>query len=183
MSKADDFLCITRVNLLGDKTAFDQLTRKYQSSIRRFFLNLTMGDSQLSDDLAQETFIKAYLGLRTFNGLSAFSTWLFRIAYNVFYDSARARKYTIDIEVAEIDKNMKTDNMFSPEKTDIYSALKQLRNEERTAMLLFYMEDKTHPEIAKIMNCPLGTVKTHILKGKQKVGEFLKSEGYEHAKN
>jgi len=73
MSKSEDLMLVARVNLSGDKSAFDLLTRKYQSSIRRFFLNLTMGDNLLSDDLAQETFIKAYLSLNGFQGLSGFS--------------------------------------------------------------------------------------------------------------
>jgi RNA polymerase sigma-70 factor, ECF subfamily len=178
MSKTDDILWVSKVTLLGDKSAFDQLTRKYQSSIRRFFLNLTMGDGPLSDDLAQETFIKAYLNLNGFQGISGFSTWLFRIAYNVHYDYLRSRKVTSDINEAEINLSYSDENEFSAEKTDINEALKILRLEEKTAILLFYMEDKTHPEIAKIMQCPLGTVKTYILKGKEKLGIYLKNAGY-----
>ena len=178
MSKSDDLLWVTRVTLLGDKSAFDQLTRKYQSSIRRFFLNLTMGDSPLSDDLAQETFIKAYLNLNSFQGLSGFSTWLYRIAYNVHYDHVRARKITSDIVESEINQMHQLNNSFSAEKIDIHQALQILRREEKTAVLLFYMEDKTHKEIAKIMQCPLGTVKTYILKGKEKLGTYLKNAGY-----
>jgi RNA polymerase sigma-70 factor, ECF subfamily len=178
MSKSDDLLWVTRVTLLGDKSAFDQLTRKYQSSIRRFFLNLTMGDSPLSDDLAQETFIKAYLNINSFEGLSGFSTWLYRIAYNVHYDHVRARKITSDINESEINQMHQLNNSFSAEKMDIHHALQILRQEEKTAVLLFYMEDKTHKEIAKIMQCPLGTVKTYILKGKEKLGTYLKNAGY-----
>eukprot|EP00906_Rhabdomonas_costata_P000519 RCo000668 len=104
MSNADDLKWIMQVTLLGNKDAFDPLVRKYQSPIRRFFLNLTMGDSSLSDDLAQETFIKAYLQLKSFQGLSGFSTWLFRIAYNVFYDSIRAQKHQNETSLDEVDR-------------------------------------------------------------------------------
>jgi RNA polymerase sigma-70 factor (ECF subfamily) len=180
MSKTEDLILVARVNLSGDKRAFDQLTRKYQSSIRRFFLNLTMGDGPLSDDLAQETFIRAYLNLNSFQGLSGFSTWLFRVAYNIYYDAVRSRKITEDINENEINLLHQHDNDFSAEKTDIAEAMKILRSEEKTAILLFYMEDKTHPEIAKIMQCPLGTVKTYILKGKEKLGIYLKKAGYEY---
>ena len=180
MSNAEDIRWVTQVALLGDKKAFDKLTCKYQSSIRRFFLNLTMGDSQLSDDLAQETFIKAYLNISTFKGISGFSTWLYRIAYNVFYDSARARKHYDDIDNEQIDYQYQTLNEFSAEKMDIHKALKVLRQEEQTAVLLFYMEDKTHKDIARIMNCPLGTAKTYILKGKEKLSVYLKQAGYEN---
>ena len=178
MSSTDDIRWVTQVALLGDKSAFDKLTCKYQSSIRRFFLNLTMGDGPLSDDLAQETFIKAYLNITAFKGLSGFSTWLYRIAYNVYYDSTRVQKHYADINEIEINSLHQTQNDFSAEKMDIYKALKLLRKEEQTAVLLFYMEDKTHKEIAKIMNCPLGTVKTYILKGKERLSVYLTKAGY-----
>jgi RNA polymerase sigma-70 factor (ECF subfamily) len=137
-----------------------------------------MGDVPLSDDLAQETFIKAYLNISSFRGLSGFSTWLYRIAYNVFYDSVRAHKPYADLDEYQIDGQHQTQNEFSAEKMDIYKALKILRKEEQTAVLLFYMEDKTHKEIARIMNCPLGTVKTYILKGKEKLSVYLTQAGY-----
>lgn len=178
MSKTDDIRWVAQVTLFGDKSAFDKLTCKYQSSIRRFFLNLTMGDAPLSDDLAQETFIKAYMNLSSFKGMAGFSTWLYRIAYNVYYDSARSQKHYADIDEYEIDRQHQTQNEFSAEKMDIYKALKLLRKEEQTAVLLFYMEDKTHVEIAKIMDCPLGTVKTYILKGKEKLSNYLTNAGY-----
>lgn len=180
MSKTEDLMLVSRVTLLGDKSAFDQLTRKYQSSIRRFLQNLTMGDVQLSEDLAQETFIKAYLNLMSFQGMAGFSTWLFRIAYNVHYDHLRSRKITEEIDEVSVNRNYQESNAFSAEKTDLENALLILRPEERTAILLFYMEDKTHPEISKIMQIPLGTVKTHILKGKEKLGKYLKRDGYEN---
>ena len=178
MSNTDDIRWVTQVALFGDKKAFDNLTCKYQSPIRRFFLNLTAGDGQLSDDLAQETFIKAYLNINAFKGISGFSTWLYRIAYNVFYDSVRSQKHYADTDEQIIDSQHQTQNEFSAEKLDIYKALKLLRKEEQSAVLLFYMEDKTHNEIAKIMNCPLGTVKTYILKGKEKLSVYLTNAGY-----
>ena len=178
MNKADEIGLITRVTLFGDKKAFEKLIAGYQSSIRRFFLNQTMGDAPLSDDLAQETFIKAYLHLSSFKGISGFSTWLYRIAYNVYYDSVRARKYWADIDENEIDCLYRTDNGYSEENADIYKALGYLRKEEKTAIVLFYMEDKSHVEISKIMNCPLGTVKTYILKGKEKLNVYLSNAGY-----
>ena len=171
-------LWISQVVIADDRRAFDRLVNKYQSPVRRFLLNLTLGDSALSDDLAQETFIKAYLNIRSFQGISAFSTWLFRIAYNTFYDSVRAKKRYEDLNTLEIDKKNSVTIDFSAEKNDIYTALLQLRKEEQAAILLCYMEDKTHAEIAKIMKLPPGTVKTHIRKGKEKMNHFLTSHGY-----
>ena len=91
MTSLNDISLVTQVAVFGNKKAFDKLVVKYQSPVRRFFLHQTMGDSQLSDDLAQDTFIKAYTNIRQFRGSAAFSTWLMRIAYNVFYDYKRKK--------------------------------------------------------------------------------------------
>lgn len=178
MSKAEDLLWISQVVIADDRRAFDRLVYKYQSPVRRFLLNLTLGDSALADDLAQETFIKAYLNIRSFQGISAFSTWLYRIAYNTFFDSVRGQKHFDDLDSYEIDKKNSVKIEYSAEKDDIYTALKLLRKEEQAAILLCYMEDKSHNEIARIMKIPLGTVKTHILKGKEKMNQFLTKQGY-----
>ena len=82
----NDITLVTQVAVFGNRRAFDSLLRKYQSQVRRFLLSLTLGDGQLADDLAQDTFIKAYTNIGKFRGLSSFSTWIMRIAYNVHYD-------------------------------------------------------------------------------------------------
>ena len=99
---ASDLSLVVQVAVGGNRRAFDELVRRYQSPVRRFFLNLTLGDGQLSDDLAQDTFVKAYLNITKFRGLSSFQTWLMRIAYNVFYDYTRKRQIAIsDWQLAE----------------------------------------------------------------------------------
>ena len=98
MSQLNDISLVAQVVVFRNTRAFDQLVQKYQSPVRRFFLNLTCGDSELSDDLAQDTFIKAYTNIANFKNLSSFSTWLYRIAYNVFYDYIRSRKETTDLD-------------------------------------------------------------------------------------
>ena len=90
--KLTDITLVAQVAVLGNTKAFDELVRRYQSPVRRFFLHQTLGDSQLSDDLAQDTFIKAYTNIRSFKGLASFQTWLMRIAYNVHYDYCRKEK-------------------------------------------------------------------------------------------
>jgi len=87
-----------------NRKAFNELVVRYQSPIRRFFLNQTLGNKPLSDDLAQDTFVKAYLNIAKFRGSAAFSTWLYRIAYNVFYDYTRSNKQTEDLETMEVDR-------------------------------------------------------------------------------
>ena len=98
-----DISLVAQVVVFHNTRAFDQLVKKYQSPVRRFFLHQTCGDSELSDDLAQDTFIKAYTNIASFKNLSSFSTWLYRIAYNVFYDYIRSRKEMADLDTREVD--------------------------------------------------------------------------------
>ncbi|MCL2416535.1 MAG: sigma-70 family RNA polymerase sigma factor [Bacteroidales bacterium] len=177
----NDAWLVSRSALLGDRKAFSQLVETYQSPIRRFFFNLTGGNEELSKDLAQDTFVKAWLNIGSFRATAKFSTWLFRIAYNTFYDYARAKKLArtstplppargikgvgIDADskgMSEVDFNM-----------DFLQALKILKEDECTAMLLFYMEDQTIEKISKIMNCPTGTVKSHLSRGKEKIAKYF----------
>ena len=97
MKDFEDISLITQVTVFHNQKAFDRLVMKYQSPIRRLFLSQTLGDEMLSDDLAQETFIKAYTHLDKFRGIASFSTWLYRIAYNVYLDHVRSRKMTASL--------------------------------------------------------------------------------------
>ena len=101
MNKNEDIAWVTRCALFDDRRAFARLVDKYQVRLKRFFLNLTGGDPVLSDDLAQETFIKVYYNLRSYKGLSSFSTWIYRVAYNVFYDELRKSREWEDASVDE----------------------------------------------------------------------------------
>lgn len=78
-----------RVAAAGDRRAFETLVRRHQEGIRRFFMHQTLGDRERSDDLAQDTFIKAWTAMPRFRGVCSFSTWLYRIACNVLYDDVR----------------------------------------------------------------------------------------------
>ncbi len=179
MRQLSDIALVAQVLVLHNKRAFDSLVMKYQSSVRRFFLNQTLGDKELSDDLAQETFIRAYLRLDSFKGLSSFSTWLFRIAYNVLYDDVRSRKPTDSLQTDEVDRTQQTEQTDTAVKLDIYNALRQLKEEERICLTLFYMEDLSIDKIAAITGKPAGTVKSHLARGKEKMHEYLTRNGYE----
>lgn len=183
MSQTDELLLITRVILFNDKRAFDKLVLKYQSAIRRFFIHLTTGNNILSEDLAQEVFIKAYFHICNFKGAARFSTWLYRIAYNVFYDYTKKMNLETYVDSSDLHKIKFSydisDNIHR--KMDIYDSLKVLRNEEKTAVLLFYMEDMSHEKIAQVMSCPLGSVKSYILRGKEKLAIYFKNSGYERS--
>lgn len=175
----NDRLLVSRAVLLGDRRAFSQLVELYQSPIRRFFVNLTSGNEEMSKDLAQETFIKAWLNIGSFRAASKFSTWLYRIAYNTFYDNIRARKQITDANTQNTDNQSITEVQNKDLSMDMAQALSILKEDERAAMLLFYMEDLAIDTISKIMNCPSGTVKSHLSRGKKKIAIYLENTGYD----
>ena len=179
MAELNDIALVTQVAVFHNKRAFDQLVRKYQSPVRRFFLNQTLGDEQLSDDLAQETFIKAYLNITKFRGLSSFSTWLMRIAYNVFYDDVRARKQTEDVDTSISALRQTSSNGDSNLKMDIYAALALLKPDERTCITLQLIDGYPIDQISKITGIPDNTVKSHLRRGKEKMTVYLKENGYD----
>lgn len=177
MSQLSDITLILRVTLNNDVEAFSRLVEKHQSALRRFFLNLTEGNKPLSDDLAQETFIKAYTHLKQFKIQSKFTTWLFRIGYNAFYDYKRNLKQELSIDSNEIiplkSSTTQTESM------DIYQALNSLNENEKICVSLFYMEDIQIKEIAKITQLPEGSIKSNLSRGRAKLAKFLKQNGYE----
>jgi len=177
VGKIDDISLVTKVAVFHDRRAFDALVVKYQEPVRRFFMGQTLGDRQLSDDLAQDTFIKAYTHIGRFRGLSGFSTWLFRIACNVFYDYRRSLKETRDVD-DEV-RNGATAAANSSLKIDIYEALKILKPDERTCITLQLIEGLPIDKIAEITGMQTGTVKSHLSRGKHKLAEYLKDNGYD----
>ena len=168
----NDALLVSRAALLGDRIAFSQLVEAYQSPIRRFFFNLT-GDEELSKDLAQDTFVKAWMSIGSFRAAAKFSTWLYRIAYNIFYDYTRTRISATAVDVEILNNRMFADTPDKDFSMDFEQALKTLKEDERAAMLLFYMEDQTIDKISKIMNCPAGTIKSHLHRGKEKLTKYF----------
>ena len=157
------------------KEAFDEIVRQYQSPVRRFLLNLTLGDSQLSDDLAQDTFVKAYLHYDSFRGQASVHTWLMRIAYNVFYDYTRSKRQTVDVDVVP----QRVANENSSLKMDIYQAMALLRQDERSCVTLQLIDGYDIAGIAKITGLKEGTVKSHLSRGKEKLANYLRQNGYD----
>ena len=178
MAELTDIALVTQVAVFKNKKAFDQLVRKYQSPVRRFFLNQTLGDEQLSDDLAQDTFIKAYVSITKFRGMSSFSTWLFRIAYNVHYDYIRSHHQTGDIDTFEVARQQASSGDAGL-RMDIYQALAQLKEEERTCITLQLIDGQPIDKISDITGMPQNTVKSHLKRGKDKLANYLKENGYE----
>lgn len=175
MAQLSDISLVAQVAVFHNKRAFDQLVRKYQSPVRRFFLAQTLGDTQLSDDLAQDTFIKAYTRIASFKGMAGFQTWLMRIAYNVLYDYRRSLKQTTDV-----DQQVASFSSEPPAglKMDLYKALALLKPDERTCITMQLIDGLPIDEIADIMQLPQGTVKSHLSRGKKQLANYLKNNGY-----
>lgn len=176
MQSLTDFALVTQVTMMGNRRAFDQLVVRYQSPVRRFFLHQTLGDEPLSDDLAQDTFIKAWRNIGSFRAMSSFQTWLMRIAYNVFNDYVRSRKTTSDID--NVAEPMTNGNSNPSLQMDLYHALSLLKPDERTCITLQLVDGYKIDQIAKITDMKEGTVKSILFRGKEKLTKYLKQNGY-----
>jgi RNA polymerase sigma-70 factor (ECF subfamily) len=162
---------IALVLLNNDHRAYEKIVIKYQSDVRGLFIKLTNGNKALSDDLAQDTFIRAYKYLRTFKATAGFSTWLYRISYNVFIDHTKSLKRTDNIDGYDC---ISDDDNDVGSEIDMQNAIKVLNENEKVVILLHYDNGYSHNEIAKIMDIPLGTVKTNILRAKEKLKKYYK---------
>ena len=182
-----DLSLVAQVAVFGNQRAFDELVCRYQSPVRRFFLSQTLGDSQLSDDLAQDTFIKAYTNIRSFRGMASFRTWLMRIAYNVFYDYCRGKRLEVSGEKDDEGQNERKlysltshlSPLTSEMKMDLYAALALLKPDERTCITLQLIDGYDIAGIAKITGLKEGTVKSHLSRGKEKLATYLRQNGYD----
>ena len=172
LNKAQELLLIARCIAADDRDAFGQLVIAYEAGLRRFILNLTMGDAALSDDIAQETFLKAYLAIRSFKGIASFKTWLYRIAYNEFITFKRRYTETNDIE--DTPPVIGSDTVAqSDAKMDLQVCLNALNDSERTIVHLFYIEDLPIKKVCEITGYPEGTVKSYLSRARTKMAEAL----------
>ena len=154
---------------------FIDLVRAEQESLRRFLLALCGGDSQEADDIAQDALVRAYVGSGSFLGLSKFSTWLFRIAYNCYIDRSRKIKpETIQPDspqALDIPATDETDAAFKYQQ--LYMVLDRLPEKEKASIILHYFEDRSIKEIASILEIPPGTVKYYLSIGRNHLKDLL----------
>ena len=176
---------IARVVVHDDRHAFSELVRRHQSAVRTTLRRLTSGNHALADDLAQDTFMLAFRNLASFRQESKFSTWLYRIATNAYLADARKRKEEL---LGDRDGRgrrrrrrrcvaRRCGRTRSGARGDavpgLERALAVLSDNERAAIVQCYHNDLSHEEAAQVLNCPVGTVKTHILRAKQKLKSRL----------
>jgi RNA polymerase sigma-70 factor (ECF subfamily) len=188
--EVSDAALIARVVVQDDRHAFSELVRRHQSAVRATLRRLTAGNHALADDLAQDTFMLAYRNLKSFRQEARFSTWLFRIATNAFLADARKRKEELlgdrdgEVSADDDDGELPQDTVGDHTRgatlrLDMERALGVLSDGERAAIVQCYHNDLSHEEAAYVLNCPVGTVKTHILRAKAKLRSQLAAWGTE----
>jgi RNA polymerase sigma-70 factor (ECF subfamily) len=165
----------------GDQRAFEMLVRKYQYKIVQLVSRL-VGEAD-APDVAQETFIKAYRALQGFRGQSAFYTWLYRIGINTAKNHivARGRRpSTQDIDVVDAEQYGHTEHLAdvsTPEsvllseeiRDKVGEVIAKLPPDLRQAITLRELEGLSYEEIAEIMNCPIGTVRSRIFRAREAI--------------
>ena len=187
MSERDiDQKLVVRVQK-GDNTAFDLLVRKYQHKVAKL-VGRYVRDHAEAEDVTQEAFIKAYRALRGFRGDSAFYTWLYRIAVNTaknYLESRGRRPVSLDLELEGLemlDDSESLREQATPERqlltgeiaTTIQQVLDLLPADLRMAITLREIEGLSYEEIAEIMDCPIGTVRSRIFRAREAVDKELK---------
>lgn len=170
----------------GDKSAFNVLVQKYQPKIITL-VNRYVNDPSAAMDVAQEAFVKAYRGLDSFRGESAFYTWLYRIAINTAKNYLVAEKRrTPDSEIDCQDAELYSDNLAlrdnaSPERmllTDeirdtVSVAIQKLPEDLKIAITLRELEGMSYEDIATAMECPIGTVRSRIFRAREAIDRVL----------
>lgn len=192
MSEADaDALLVERVKR-GDVRAFEMLVVKYQRRIERL-IGRMVRDTDLVQDIAQETFIRAYRALPQFRGESAFYTWLYRIAVNtakkslmdlkrdpLVTESARAGRDDDGDETSRVENELSDGEtpealLASKEIAQaVNAAIEALSEDLRQAITLREIEGLSYEEIADVMNCPIGTVRSRIFRAREAIAERLR---------
>jgi RNA polymerase sigma-70 factor (ECF subfamily) len=176
ISEIDDDTLVARASGGNDNAAFAELVRRHQGKVRGLLLRLA-GNPTLADDLAQEVFLRAYRGLVGFEGRSRFSTWLYRIAYNVFLNHRTRTRELSHLPDDYESHAAAPEGDLSPQRydlrRDLTDAVTRLPERYRAVVTLYYLQDVSYPEIAEILDLPLGTVKTHLHRAKKLLRDHL----------
>ena len=161
----------TALAAAGDAAAFGALVRQNQSRLRGFLRRLTRGDHALADDLAQDAFLEAWRKLEQFRGEGSFGGWLARIAYRQYLMAARRR--TLEPLAPEALNEVPAEPVPVDLRLDLESALAKLSLPQRAVLTLCGAMDFTQQESAEILGMPLGTVKSHMARGRETLRKLL----------
>ncbi len=168
---AADQLLVAQAVSAQDTAAFGELIRRHQSQVRNFLRKLT-GDLSAADDMAQDCFLHAWNKLQTFTGRGSFIGWLLKIAYTTFLQSKRKSKRYLEVldeatYVAQTESRSYTPRQ--DEISDLDKLLAVLNEDERAIMIMSYACGLSHREIGDATGLPVGTVKSVIFRGKEKI--------------
>ncbi|RPI73989.1 MAG: sigma-70 family RNA polymerase sigma factor [Planctomycetaceae bacterium] len=170
--------------LRGQSHAFGELVARYQNRLYNTLKNV-LGSAEEAQDACQDTFLTAYQKLHTFGGRSAFYSWLFRIAFNTAISRTRKkRRATVSIDAAQEQTGSEPIDMrndlqpghsleTAERQTAVREALAELSEEFRTVLVLKEMEGLKYEEIAEIVDCPIGTVRSRIHRAREELRERL----------
>ena len=171
----------------GDLEAYDQLVQRYQERIYATVYHMTSNHED-ANDLAQEAFIKAFQALKSFKGGSTFYTWIYRIAVNKTLNYLKQRKNRFHMSLNDLDFNMENNPdlvALISDKTPrrdaglkelqgkLNEALLKLSEHHRLVMVLHDVQGQSHEEIAEIMNCNIGTVRSRLFYARQQLQGYL----------
>jgi RNA polymerase sigma factor (sigma-70 family) len=168
---------IARVLQSGDERAYAGLVTRHQEFLRHFMRRLTANDHAAADDLAQEAFIRAWQKLGTYRGDAAWRSWLCGIGYRLFLARARRREPLNGADALSPDREEVAP--FSPPglALDLEQAIALLSSAERAAVTLCFQSGCSHEEAAMTLGIPLGTLKTHVFRAKEKLRRSLAAWG------
>lgn len=186
-SRQEDSRLIRRA-LRGDDAAYKRLMTKYHDAIANF-IGRMVRDREQVEDLTQESFIKAFASLKSFNDEFAFSTWLYKIATNNAIDYIRKKKlqmYSIDKPVEAADSEYAfelPDDSYEADRAIIAdqrarmleAAIAELPEKYQRVIQLRHVEERSYEEIAKALRLPIGTVKAHIFRARELLYRSLRS--------
>lgn len=163
----------------GDDQAFAELVRRRQGMVRGLMRRLS-GDAALAEDLAQQAFVQAWRQLSRLQSPAAFGGWLRAIAVNVWLQEARrapARLETPEADLPEPEPEGPAADELAAARLDLSRALLRLKSPERVCVVLSYAEGLSHGQIAEITGWPLGTVKSNVARGAERLRAWLSPDG------
>jgi len=178
---------LVRAAAVGDLEAYDELIQRYQERIYATIYHMTSNHED-ANDLAQETFIKAFNSLKSFRGGSSFYTWVYRIAVNKTINFLKQRKNRYHMSLNDLDAHVEGDPdlvalvsedtphrhaKLSELQEKLNEALQKLSEEHRLAVVLHDVQGLPHDEIAKLMNCNVGTVRSRLFYARQQLQGLL----------
>jgi RNA polymerase sigma-70 factor, ECF subfamily len=155
-------------NIASRTAAFEALLHAYQDKVFRLCYSM-LGDRAQAEDAAQESFLRIWKSIDRYRGDSAIGTWIFSITRNVCLTAISKRRRPAPIEEAERAKPEAPNR-----QRDIIHLVLQLPENYRQVVMLFYMEDRSYDEVARLLDLPVGTVKTHLHRARQQLASMVK---------